>query len=82
MLIGEGSVEGLLKRLRGVFGKDTLANDQKVLDLVPLTTGGGPDDFEAKEKPPKTLSDKAVALTNHGRVSTDGTVAERLAKAY
>ena len=35
LFIEEGSVEGLLKRLRGVFGEDTLANYQKMLDLVP-----------------------------------------------
>ena len=38
LFIEEGSVEGLLKRLRGMCGEDTLANDQKVLNLVPLTT--------------------------------------------
>ena len=48
LFIEEGSVEGLLKRLRRVFGEDTLANNQKVLDLVPLTTGGGPENFKLK----------------------------------
>ena len=70
LFIEEGSLEGLLKRLRGMFGEDTLANDQKVLDPVPLTTGGGLDDFEAEEKPPTTRSVKAVVPTKHGRVST------------
>ena len=65
-----------------MFGEDTLANDQKVLDLVPLTTGGAPDDFEAKEKSPTTRSVKALVPTKHGRVSTDRSVEERLTEVY
>ena len=82
LFIEESSVEGLLKRLRGVFGEDNLANYQKVLDLVPLTTGGGSDEFEAEEKPPTTHGVEVVASTKHGRVYTDGSVAERLAELY
>ena len=81
LFIEEGSVKWLLERLKGVFGEDALANDQKVLNLVPMTNGGGPDDFEAEEKWPTTHSVKAVVPTKHGRVSTDGSVKERLTEA-
>ena len=49
---------------------------------MPLTTGGGPDEFEAEKKSPTTRSVKAVVPTNYGRVSTDGSVDERLVEAY
>ena len=65
-----------------MFGEDTLANDQKVLHLVPLTTGGVPDDFEAEEKTPTTHNVKSVVSTKHGCVSTEGSVEQRLAEAY
>ena len=41
----EGSVEATLARLRDLFSGDTLANDEQVVDLVPVQRGGGdPDD--------------------------------------
>ena len=73
---------GAFKKIKGVFGEDSLSNYQKVFDLVPLTIRGGPDDFEAEEKSPTTCSVKAVLPAKHGRVSTDGSVEERLAEVY
>ena len=49
---------------------------------MPLTTGGVPYDFEAEEKSTTTRNVKAVVPTKHGRVSTDGSVEERLAEVY
>ena len=42
LFLKEG-IDGAIRRMRELFDSDTINNDRKVLELVPLVTGGGSD---------------------------------------